>query len=77
MGDVGKKESLSRWGRAQAGASPSTALEKTNVKSTALGMLIIAQAAKLPEEMGTVKAEYNLWGKPSMSLVRACVFTDS
>lgn len=56
---------------------PAQHWKKTNVKSTALGMLIIAQAAKLPEEMGTVKAEYSLWGKLSVSLVRACVLTDS
>lgn len=52
--------------------------KKTNVKSTALGMLILAQAAKLlGEEIGTVKAECSLWGELSMSLVRAREFTDS
>lgn len=52
--------------------------KKPNVKSTALGMLILAQAAKLlGEEIGTVEAECSLWGELSMSLVRAREFTDS
>lgn len=56
--------------------SPAQHWKKTNVKSTTLGMLIIAQAAKLLGE-GIVKAECSPWGELSMSLVRAREFTDS